>query len=1228
MNNNIPSSPSTSEGSALIVSLALLTMFLFLATAFTRLASVEREAGKDWSHDIQARLLARSGLEKVTSSTGWSVQYGGEDRNGNRNNNSLGGKIGTEEASGNNNGVLEPFCDPKNALRPSMFVDEDGDHQPDLQPIDHDADPSTPPRYRGFSGELPASLPGGRDTYVLKVIDNNTKINVNSCNPNIASIIDRIYQIHTGSSEQPGTKYIIGDKKSPYTKQVRSDPDRDDQDEYVRHHRNTIRPTVKLNMESMEIGGGFPSMEAVKNNVPADVWKKLKPFLTLPSRTWIDKSTVRPKPQTTLTETGKAGSTGTPSPARYDFRYSREPRAPININRAREPVLQAVIEAIEARAFHAGAQKNASYYEMVDLNVDLTPHRAQKIARKILQYRRGNLSIWFGGQKKTGPFETWQEFDEFIDQHIVEDRDYTGPIHPENLGYPDDLGYLLRVHFQPNTRPGKTNPDQNAGYRWRRDQTGNTVTLDKTDFRRYTTEFTFYPGGYFHVVSHGRVTDGRNRPRATARMEATVRLYRLARHTTMRDFAVNSKGTHGGGRGTKRIAYHPELPNNPGWSNIRGPYEGENPQKPQTGADIAGQISVAPKHNQRYNHDIYWGFWDSDDVNSSPNVAPNLTYARHSRAYSGVNDDGTFRNRGLYAGAFNAMEISTPEPRKWLHNDPRNYSDIASDGLLIGADRYRQIRYQTTRTSIPEWKQGHVEFWWKPRTNLLDQPSTTTLFHQYFLGKNTRIQVPTYTNAAASTGSRIIESHHTTRKISFFPGCRTKFPLATINSKSEAETGSNWGNASGYVLSLSFRNKSGNPSYVFHIGFTGHRSPGSIWTTPSRGGADDVLDAGELTASDVVLELSVKDRDALKPEPGTWQHVVLNWQPEDVSLSYPEHNGTFNGPDGNGSWHMNYEEQTRTILGGQFWINGTGGADQTNRKIYANQVETPTSHSGTVRIPDYLPLAHEFTKQDTDGDGKTDYRCHEKDHSFRMDPVLLYRSSNTHGNSGYLANRNEVGNRDARGIFADGTLDEGYITGTPKAARDGTGVDPKRYYSGNINQFGHPSLPRYVGRIRRVSDPYWDDGGTLDRFEHYAVPGQGIFTDKKHGKKQIEVLRLAHTQYLPGRKKGGNSFPDRNTPYFQIRVRPDTAYYNDPFGYTGPGINSNHPSNRWLGAPRTPDELFGRSLSLSSSDRFLQYRIDPASMNHEKSRTSPFLEDITVFYRNRNTNRLISLTIW
>ena len=406
---------------------------------------------------------------------------------------------------------------------------------------------------------------------------------------------------------------------------------------------------------------------------------------------------------------------------RYNFDFKKQPRAPVGINTTSEPLMKALLQGLRARVMEiterdvastrsAGEEPQKPYIEDRWLNPmyrtrvipspegsnsggegeGLSEELAERIFEEIDEYRKGESQIQFRGVSDyTGPFKTWPEFEAFVEQQLVEDRDGS-----MGGGISNDVGYLLKAHFNPNTHFGKFNWDTNGMWTWisdgedRPDSKGNRVMIDKTDFLYHTTEFTMLPATHYELASHGRVIGADGEVKAMASVKSILQTSEVARHTTQADFEVNQDRSE-----TANVNTYPENVANvvfgqSGDANSadagpmsKGEQEGEAIHKqienrPNTGSNLAGQLAVDTVRDglppSIGSQDTYMRLsFDQPDRSTRGRPDPRenwkgfrwnerndvlLPYSWFSREYNDVSDDATKENAGLVGGAWTPDE--------------------------------------------------------------------------------------------------------------------------------------------------------------------------------------------------------------------------------------------------------------------------------------------------------------------------------------------------------------------------------------------------------------------------------------------------------------------------------------------------------------------------------------------------------------------------------------------
>jgi len=309
-----PADASDRSGSALIVAIAILFVMIVLAVALLNISSGERKSSKAYTDQVQARILAFSGMEHVRSrlkelggreslyhGENWKLGDGDTDLSG-QNAAVVNGADASGRESENGDGAplsVSTDLDPRYALHPSFASTQtvDGAARPELVEIRTDEGSV----YRGFSGRLPSSYGGGgADTYTLR-IDAQSGLNVNSLNPRMGTVINRLCRELDACSEaeKPGGK-IIGPFSAITVERTDTDADQIPE-RVVKTDRD--RPDVIYDPKDHQIRGGYTKLKELNpaNGGPltAGNYRALKDHLAVEENVYVDTSVIRPLPQNT-----------------------------------------------------------------------------------------------------------------------------------------------------------------------------------------------------------------------------------------------------------------------------------------------------------------------------------------------------------------------------------------------------------------------------------------------------------------------------------------------------------------------------------------------------------------------------------------------------------------------------------------------------------------------------------------------------------------------------------------------------------------------------------------------------------------------------------------------------------------------------------------------------------------------------------------------------------------
>ncbi|MBI5369237.1 MAG: hypothetical protein HZA54_19530, partial [Planctomycetes bacterium] len=278
---------------------------------------------------------------------------------------------------------------------------------------------------------------------------------------------------------------------------------------------------------------GFRDKEEILARVfggDAARFARVRDFLTC--RAWVDPGAIR-------------WSAAAP-------RWTREPRAPIDVNLAPKEVLVAVLWGLAAQVNTLDAAGRATRLAVGPI----ARARAEAIADQIIANRPSG---------RTG--RPWSEWTTFSREVISRLRGLTRAEKD-----------LLRANFDPNSNLRKLNPDRLLAEP-DPDGTGTAgcapTLIDKSDLTASSTEFCFSSMGWYEIESLGRVAVG-GRAVAGATLRATVKLFDVWRATSQRDFETDRVwsdsrfGDLRGPDGIPAVVSLPEYPCETGRLGYRG----------------------------------------------------------------------------------------------------------------------------------------------------------------------------------------------------------------------------------------------------------------------------------------------------------------------------------------------------------------------------------------------------------------------------------------------------------------------------------------------------------------------------------------------------------------------------------------------------------------------------------------------------------------------------------
>jgi len=510
------------KGVILIVVLAVLVILSLIALVFARLATMERTTSRAYVDLVRAKMYAQSGIHYAVTHTrallgeqGFDTDfiYYGEDLNGNK---QFDG--GLEDQDGD--GKFQTYnCPLKRAVRPSYMKNLNGDKNSEGKDILDENDLiEVRGKKIGVSNFLPGTYKDHGDFYAVRVEDLSAKIYVNMVDhPHMEEILQNLAE-EAGLDRSVGTKIFTSRGTEGYT-----------------------------NIKELESKAGLTKTQA----------EIMSQYLTV--HAWCDKSMVKAVP---LEE--RLGSTPA-SPLRLGqdiytweqirpkkINYPRDPsrgpygetvgRAPVNINTASKEVLVALIRGLQGFYLNEGAllRPITTGYDMINPRyayytysggsgglgkMENTPQidraKAQMIADSIIANREIKEENRTPNSPWEGRFRTWEQFRHFCDEVL-----WLGQGRAPHRGIISaQQADVLKANFNPNSNINDFNPDFHRMF-W----------VDKTDLTYFTTEFTFYPLGYFAIDSIGRILGKDDQVMAEAEINTIVQLFEIYRETTQKDF--------------------------------------------------------------------------------------------------------------------------------------------------------------------------------------------------------------------------------------------------------------------------------------------------------------------------------------------------------------------------------------------------------------------------------------------------------------------------------------------------------------------------------------------------------------------------------------------------------------------------------------------------------------------------------------------------------------------
>ncbi len=447
--------PPSSRASALIVVLGVLLVLASIAVSFARMTSVERDAATARSDEVQARFVAWSGVERAMAELRLLSRRPWDGPDG------FWFYRGLPGLSTGNSIALDE------ATAPSFLA-------------------GTTRYGRVYSGMLPQTYEPEGDTYVLKVVDCASMIDLN----------------------------VPSDPRQP----VENEP-------LVRMLANLSRaidpsnPPITTSEAQMILGyrdslpGGRFETKNQLLSIPGgpvtfQEFDRIAGFVT--AHAWRDPSAVSPMDPALMPPQGQLvhGRIPTGVPV-------RRPRAPVDVNTAPIEVLIAVladvtafyVDPIVARTPAGSDTWRARGVSSRTIPVSIDQARA--LAQRILDRRA------------VSPLRHREEFEDLLAAAVSE-------------GVVDRLqASAIVADVDSNIDSHRSNPDRVL---WR--------SIDKFDLVVATTEFNFNSGGMFEIESIGRVTADGGKIAAESHIRTVVVVYDVYRETTQSQFESGASSTY------------------------------------------------------------------------------------------------------------------------------------------------------------------------------------------------------------------------------------------------------------------------------------------------------------------------------------------------------------------------------------------------------------------------------------------------------------------------------------------------------------------------------------------------------------------------------------------------------------------------------------------------------------------------------------------------------------
>jgi hypothetical protein len=528
INNDYSYSYSGKRGMVLLMVLAVLTLLCLLGLMFVMMANVERSTARAYLDMVRTKLIAQSGIHAAMVNTrtlltaqGFDIkelEYRGEDLNGDG-----GITVGLEnyEDQDGDHQLQISDCPLYRAVHPSFMVDMNHDGVLDAQDLIN-----VQGKWVGVCGIMPGPYNQKMDAYYsLKVEDLSGKIFINgTADPFEKQVLKRVLDtLTTELWDRPLGQSMVDNAPYSTMDELKTKLGLTDQEftllancvtTYAWRDTGVIKP-VPIGVRATE----FPPRAG--DNV--FTWRSIRPLM-------IEYPT--------------------------QSIYGRQQiigRAPVNVNTASQPVLTALLAGLAGLYLNEVAYfQPVGHYDILRIYYDkfspnpqqrgslgiwsytaeITIKQAREIARAIIQNRQTTPDI---NHLWRGSFRSWQQFGLFCDKVLVEGQDHNIP-----SGFlTSQQADVLKANFNPNSNLPEFNPPAQRLF-WVGKDNLWSIKPDRYGMLRptpgYSTEFSFFPTGYFLITSLGRLLGTGNKIMSEAEVQAAVQLFSLYRETSQKDF--------------------------------------------------------------------------------------------------------------------------------------------------------------------------------------------------------------------------------------------------------------------------------------------------------------------------------------------------------------------------------------------------------------------------------------------------------------------------------------------------------------------------------------------------------------------------------------------------------------------------------------------------------------------------------------------------------------------